>query len=250
VSLSQFIESSPEPECTLVVENRTAPQPIQAMLDDLFENQAVTVDEQDRLAGDENRVYLLRDGEVAATSPLSALRDAVLLINSDTYVTGARDPDDVDLPDVIAALEGRRFTLRGYPESDSEKLLLIVVSRYVERLSLESGGGKHRASFQRLSRIDDEKGTRSVYERLADSPVDVHIYGVPDWTPSRGFDVTMHGGWSPEFTDSWFVVHRPEDDGTPAALVANELEPGFWEGVWTFDPERVAAVECYVAREL
>lgn len=250
MSLSQFIESSPAPECTLVVENRTAPQPIQAMLDDLFENQAVTVDEQDRPAGDENQIYLLRDGEVAATSPLSTLRDVVLLINSDTYVTGARDPDDVDLPDVIAALEGRRFTLRGYPESDTEKLLLVVISRYVERLSLESDGGKHRASFQRLSRIVDEQGTRSVYERLADSPVDVHVYGVPDWTPPRGLAVTMHGGWTPEFTDSWFVVHRPEEDGTPAALVANELEPEVWEGVWTFDAARVDVINKYVEREL
>ncbi len=69
-------------------------------------------------------------------------------------------------------------------------------------------GGTIRSSFQRLSRIDDELGTRRVYERLGGTGVDAHPYGVPD-APPTGLDATIHGGRSVDFTDSWFVVFEP-----------------------------------------
>jgi DICT domain-containing protein len=57
---------------------------------------------------------------------------------------------------------------------------LIVISRYIERHAWQAGEGTLRTSFQRLSRIDDERGTREMYETLAGTDVRTHVYGIPD----------------------------------------------------------------------
>ena len=249
--LQQFVESADERALSLVVVNRESPRPIQTMLEGLFDGQPVEVDERRLPDGDDDVVLLVDDGEIVASSPLAALQESILLVNSDLYITGTRAATDVEIPDVVAAMENVRFTLRGYPESNKEKLLLITISRYIERLALENDGGTHRASFQRLSRIDDELGTRRVYERLAASTVDTHVYGVPDWTPPPDFEVTMHGGWTPTFRDSWFVTFASESaDGPHAALVALETEPRVWDGFWTFDSGDTRRISRYIERRL
>lgn len=249
--MDRFVESAERRNLSLVVVNREAPRQIRTMLEGLFDEQPITVDERRDPDEDANVVYLLDDGDLVATSPLVALQELILLVNSDLYITGTRDPHEVELPDVLAALEGVPFALRGYPESNKEKLLLVTVSRYIERLALESGGGTHRASFQRLSRIDDERGTRSVYERLGESDVETHVYGVPDWIPPSEFDVTVHGGRSGEYRDSWFVTFVPDaEDGRHGGLVALETGRRTWEGFWTFDTEDVTDIAQYVEREL
>jgi DICT domain-containing protein len=57
---------------------------------------------------------------------------------------------------------------------------LIVISRYIERHAWQAGEGTLRTSFQRLSRIDDERGTREMYETLAGTDIRTHVYGIPD----------------------------------------------------------------------
>jgi hypothetical protein len=47
-------------------------------------------------------------------------------------MTGARRLDESALPDMLAGLNDVQFEMRGYPESNSEKLLLIAVSRLIE----------------------------------------------------------------------------------------------------------------------
>ncbi|GAB7019540.1 DICT sensory domain-containing protein [Halostagnicola bangensis] len=249
MSLKQFIETTDRSELALAVVNREAPRQLQTMLEELFEGQPVSIEQQERADEDSDMVYLLDDGEVLAASPLSELRDSILLVNSDLYITGNRDPADLDLPDVFEGLEDVRFRLRGFPDSSKEKLLLITISRYIERLGLEGGGGTHRASFQRLSRLADERGTKSVYRNLAETDTNTHVYGIPDWTPD--YDVTVHGGRSQEFRDSWFVVYVPDDAAEQySALVAVERSPRSWEGFWTFDAETVTEIEAYIRREL
>lgn len=249
--LETLLDVADDRDVSLVVVNREAPRPIQSLLETLFDTQTVSVREEHVPEADVDVVYLVEDEDVVASSPLSAVRDSILLVNSDLYITGARGPDEVDPPDVIDGLEGCRFRLRGYPESNKEKLLLITISRYIERLALESDGGTHRASFQRLSRLEDERGTRYVYEELANSPVETHVYGIPDWRPPAEFDVTMHGGWSRDFRDSWFVLFTP-DGGTAdsAALLAIETSPRTWEGFWTYDAETVDRLNRYIERTL
>lgn len=251
MSLLEFVESVDSPDRSLVVVNRESPRPLQRMLEGMFEDQPVDVGEADVSEDVEDMVYLVEDDDIVATSSLVEIQESILLVNSDLYITGARGAGEVELPDVIEGLENVRFSLRGYPESNKEKFLLIVISRYIERIALDTGGGKHRASFQRLSRINDEQGTRAVYERLAETETDVHVYGMPDWTVPPEFGTTMHGGWSGDFRDSWFVVYVPDDEAEPhAALVAVETEPRYWDGFWTFDSALVRDINRYVEREL
>ena len=213
----------------------------------------------------ENLVLLMEEDEVVAGSTLGELGDAVLFVNSDLYVTGSRPLADVDLPSVISGLNDATFTLRGYPESNRQKLLLITISRFIERAAWMAGDGTLRSSFQRLSRIDDEVGTRDVYERVAETDVDAHLYGVPDELPA-GLDAVIHAGTAPDFTDSWFVVFRPpegphsaeSDPGTDlkrgveggVGLLAVETEPRVWRGLWTFDAERLSRLNRYIERNL
>jgi hypothetical protein len=204
------------------------------------------------------------DGVVAGET-IGELREAVLLVNSDLYITGTRELEDVDLPSVISGLDDTTFTLRGYPESNRQKLLLITISRFIERTAWMAGEGTLRSSFQRLSRINDEVGTREVYESVSAAGVDTHLYGVPDELP-RDLDAVVHGGDSTDFTDSWFVVYRPPEGPRPVpgepgsdlrrgveggvGLLAVETEPRVWRGMWTFDAERVHTMNRYIERNL
>jgi hypothetical protein len=179
------------------------------------------------------------------------MMDAFLLVNSDRYITGKSGFEGDSAPDVLTALDDVVFDLRGYPASNKEKLLLILISRYIERLALADGEGRIRSTFQRLSRLDDERGTRMIYETLSASPVDVHVYGRPGWTPPDSLDVTVHTGTSTDYRQSWCVVFVPENpDGTHAALVALETDQNVWRGMWTYDPERVRRVDRYLERQL
>jgi len=251
MSLASFVEGADTTGVALAVVNRESPRPLQRLLETMFDKQPVAVEEWDVNEEVRDVVYLVTDGDVVASSPLAELQRSVLTVNSDIYVTGSRGVEEVDVPDVIEGLTEIPFQLRGYPESNKEKLLLITISRYIEQLALENGGGKHRASFQRLSRLNDEQGTRAAYERLAESEVDTHLYGMPDWTPPPEFDVTIHGGWDQEFRESWFVVHVPDEESSRhAGLVALESEHALWHGFWTYDPATVQEINRYIEREL
>ncbi|MDZ7746550.1 MAG: DICT sensory domain-containing protein [Halobacteriales archaeon] len=193
-----------------------------------------------RLSPATRRRPIVEDGEIVARSPLGKVMDAFLLVNSDSYRTGTAGVDVHQAPDVLTALTDTRFQMRAFPASNKEKLLLIVLSRYIEQLALSADDGTLRTSFQRLSRINDERGTRKVYERLADSRVDTHIYGIPTEQVASG---RPHGPRrpTPVYSDSWFVIHTGTD--TPAALLCLQTGDNEWDGLWTFDADRVAAIE-------
>ncbi len=245
--LSEFVKARGGTTHEMAVINLTHPDPINRMVEKLFERQPVELVDVDESEFDDDTVILLKDGEVAASSPLDALLDAVLLVNSDLYTTGVVGIEDIELPEVIAKLSGTTFHVRGYPESDHEKMPLILISRYIERLSYLNGG-THRASFQRLSRIDDEKGTLKVYRKIGDRCPNVHVYGVPDRLPPRELDVTAHAGYSGDFDSTWFVLHVSEKES--AALVAVEVSANEWKGYWTFEDDEVSDVEETVKKYL
>jgi hypothetical protein len=254
VSLERFFDRATGRERSLVVVNRTAPEPVTRVLDRMFAEQDITVEERVSDEYDEDTVLLVEDEEVVTTSPLKALEQAILLVNSDLFRTGTRGLEETELPAVMEGLTDHLFTLRGYPESNKEKLLLIVVSRRIEQLAHSYGSGKLRTSFQRLSRLEDERGTREAYNAVAETDVDVHIYGQPDWVPSPNFPVTMHGGYKEDFRRSWFVLYDPppEKVGTydSAVLVAVEQDPGVWKAFWTYRRPVVADVASYIRRTL
>lgn len=251
VGLETFVTELDTPDRSLAVVNRSQPEPIQRMLNRLFADQPVPVEELDVESDEKDLVLLVEDGEVVASSSLDRLMQTILLVNSDMYITGSRQLDEVELPEVLAQLDETRFRLRGYPASNSEKLLLIAVSRVIERRAYETGVGTLRSSFQHLGRIRDERGTQEVYARLAETDVDVHVYGMAGTAPDFEFDVTVHTGEGGEYRHSWFVVFTPpEGTSGGAALVAIEDEPNVWDGFWTYRPELVRQIEAYIAEEL
>ena len=258
MGLEQFIDDHDGVERSLVVANRSQPEQLRSMLEGMFERQSVAVDEAivEDLPAD--TVLLLDgDGDLLARSPLSAVAESLLFTNSDAFKTGSTSLAETRLPDVITGLDGVTFRLRGYPQSHKEKLLLIAVSRHIERASWRRDAGTHRASFQKLSRIVDEQGTARVYRTLGESAVNTHVYGVDDCgndSPTE-LGVTVHAGTSEDYRDSWFVIHRPpgaERAGgpEPRTLLAVQDETGVWDGFFTSDREEALAVDDYVRREL
>ena len=258
MSLERFIDAHEGVERALVLANRSQPVQLMSMLSGMFAEQSVGVDEATLEGLPEDTVLLLDgDGELLARSPLSVVAESLLFTNSDAFITGSTDLEDTNLPDVITGLEGVQFRLQGYPQSDKEKLLLIAVSRHIERVAWERDAGSHRASFQKLSRIVDEKGTQRVYRRLAESGVDTHVYGVDDGGAERAakLGLNVHTGESPDYQDSWFVVHRPPNAADPSgpeplALLAIQDETGVWDGFFTTDREEALAVDDYVRDQL
>lgn len=253
MTLGSFIDdvaAATDRDYTLALVNHDRPEPVPRMVGRLFDDQPVSVDERQLTAFQDNVVALFADGDVVTTSPLSAFEREILFVNSDLYKTGEGHFESLETPAVLTELEDVAFRLRGYPESDTEKLVLIALSRYVERLAWTAGTGRLRSAFQRLSRIRDENGTGAVYRRLGGTDVAVHLYGRPDWIPPAEYEAVVHAGRSRLFRDFWFVVARPEGDGTAGALLAEEVDPGSWRGFWTFDDERVADVEAAIERLL
>lgn len=262
------------PPRSLVVVNRTSPRPIQQMLESTFGEQPVAVGESVSEDVEDDSVLLVEhsdDGtpQVVASSTFESIQQTILLVNSDLYKTGTSGVEDFELPSVIRELADVTFRLRGYPLSNREKLLMIAISRSIEQQAWRAGCGRLRSSFQRLSRLSDERGTRRVYRMLGNSPVQTHVYGVPDRVPPRDVGVTVHGGHSTDFRRSWFVVYTPPKPGDtrwrdrtsdggakgseprgPAALLAVETDDKVWEGYWTFDPALVGEIDGYIERNL
>lgn len=249
-SLAGFIDEVETSKKTLLFLNRTEPKSLVNLLRRGLGDQPVTITERQIPEGTQDIVCLIDEGEVVAMTPISHLMDAYLLINSDRYRTGTRQIESESFPDVLTGLDEVEFTLRGYPKSAKKKLLLILISRFIEFQAFSHGRGTLRATFQYLSRLDDELGTRTVYEWLADSNVDTHVYGVND-APEMVTDigVTVHSGSHEEYRRSWVVVFTPPQDDTTdgqVALVAIETGRNVWRGMWTYEPERVSRVNEYV----
>ena len=251
MTLRRFLDHVDNPDRSLVVINRQAPEPIQRTLEKMFDGQPVSIEEVDIPTEGDDQVLVVEDETVIARSPLRELQDAILTVNSDLFITGTRQLEAVELPDALKELDELPFFLRGYPEAHSEKLLLILVSRYIERIAWEHQSGTLRTSFQSLDRIEDEIGTNQVYRRLDASPVDVHVYGTPGWEPPPESTITIHAGYEQDFVESWFVVYvPPEDEDGHVALLALEDGPNEWSGFWTYRPDKVAALEEYITRRL
>jgi len=245
-SIRDFFDGVSDTDVSLVTINRTQPKPVQELLADAFSAQSLDLVERSLPQDDDDVVALRKDGEVHAVSSLNDLMQSFLLVNADRFQTGTKGFDD-DIPDVLKGMDDTLFDLRGYPVSNKEKLLLILISRHIERLAYEAAEGRLRSTFQRLSRLEDELGTKKVYERLAGRTVDVHVYGVPDGVPEQ-LDVTVHRGTSDEYRRSWSVVFQPPAENRGAALLAHQQEPNRWEGFWTYDADTVSRIDDYLAR--
>jgi len=247
-SLSQFFAEADAPDRTLAIVGREHPEPIRDLFADAFGRLDVDLEEVETGSEDDSTAVLMGDDGVVATSPMEKLRNTILLVNADLYTTGLSGVEKYEAPSVLTELDEAVYTLRGFPESTKEKLLLIVMSRFIERRALEAGDGRLDVAFQQLSRIHDEYGTGRIYERLSESDVEVHAYGVPD-VDSVGYDgMTIHSGRAERYRRSWFVVYTPPDGGEHAALVAVETDQNVWRAMWSYDSDRVNAIRRHIIR--
>jgi len=239
--MNRLIDRLANASPTMRIDPDACVTPVRETVERVFENQPVSVTTGTPDQGDE--IVVARDGGVVASSSTDELLRSLLLVNSDVYLTGGQDLEEIEVPDILKALEETPFQLRGYPESDSEKLILTVISREIERIAYERGEGTLRVGFQYLSRLVDEPGTYEVYEQLCDTDLDVHVYGVEDARPPAELDLTVHPGTSEFHRRSWFVVFDPpSSDERPAGLYAIEREPNHWDGFWTFRSESVESI--------
>ena len=239
-SFREFLEAQRAPERELLVVNWDGPEQVESLLQRAFGSLSLDLEQRHRPEMGENLVVLVEDGTVVASSSLEALQRAVLFVNVDLYRTGLSGIDRYEAPDVLTAMDEMLFSLRGFPASTKEKLLLVVMSRFIEKRALEAGQGRLDVAFQELSRMEDEYGTAKVYERLARSDLEMHVYGVPDAVPEVD-GITVHAGESERYRRSWFVVFRPPPGEEPAALLAMEAGPNEneWDAMWTYDRGRV-----------
>lgn len=248
--IDRLFRQLPSRSCTIRIDPDASVAPIRETVERLFDTQPVAV-----TGGpvDGGGIEVIRDGERIASSSADELLQAVLLVNSDVYISGSRPLEDCRLPEVLCALDEIPFLVQGYPNSDTEKLLLIAVSREIERLAYERGRGTLLVGFQQLSRLVEEPGTSHVYERLSETELDIHAYGVEDVSLPAEFDLTVHTGDSHFYRRSWFVVFQPPSDDHPttraAGLFSTERGPNRWDGFWTFDADRVDAIARTVAEQ-
>jgi hypothetical protein len=247
--LKRFFQGREDPGWTVQVVNRTDPKPVLNMLEKLFNGLSTDISEKQLGGMQDDLVLLLRDGEVVQTSPIDTLRDTLLMVNADLYRTGTEPLEDIDPPDIIFEFAGAVFSLRGFPASNTEKLVLILMSRYIESLARQTGAGTLRTSFQRLSRLDDEGGTWRVYRKLGETEgMETHVYGIPDWTPPADAGLSVHGITDTMITENWFVVHRrPDDSG--AAMLALLIDRNEWKSFWTFDTDEIQAIDDCIQQE-
>lgn len=239
--IKQLADVSP----TMRIDPDACVAPVRETVEQVFENQPVSI--ATATADQNDDIVVERDGEIVASSSADELLQSVLLVNSDVYITGEQNLDNIEFPDILKALEGVPLRLRGYPESDSEKLLLIAASREIERIAYESGEGTLQVGFQRLSRLVEEPGTYNVYDQLCETDIDIHVYGVKDTRQPVKLDLTVHTGTSDFYRRCWFVAFNPSSsDEQPVGLWAIEREPNCWKGFWTFQPQSVESIRATI----
>lgn len=261
-SIESFITATHPANKRLIVNCDQLPDSIFGLFEEFLSEQPISIsyfDESDSLFDVEGDVAILvEDGDIVAQTDLYDMVYGILTVNSDFYTTGTRNLSDVTLHSVITSLDEVPFRVRGFPQSDKEKMILIYMSRVIERLACESPSGTLRASFQHLSRLTAEDGTQRVYEAVSETDTDVHVYGVNDLDKTLSMDVTVHGGTSHEYRNSWFVIYTPDGTGVShspfdfksAALVAYQMGPNDYKGFWTFSNSMVEEIEDYVVSSI
>lgn len=114
---------------------------------------------------------------------------------------------------------------------------LLAVSREIEDRAFRVGNGTLRVSFQTLSTF---KSQAKLYRQLASSTdLDIHIYGIDDWTPPVIPGITYHELTADLLGQYWVLAFDGGSIASQAsALVAQEQRDGY-NGVWTDDTKLV-----------
>lgn len=121
-----------------------------------------------------------------------------------------------------------------------ERRELLAVSREIEDRAYRVGAGTLRVSFQSLSTF---RAQTDVYRTLgAETDLDVHIYGVEDWTPPSIPGVTYHADVAAQFEPYWVLAFDGGADPVQACGLAAEERADGYRGFWTDDPGTVESI--------
>jgi hypothetical protein len=205
-------------------------------LESQFDTRNVSVRYRDLPPGPDPFLVIETDGEFNGALPLSELER--LLEPPVTKPDGAEDVSEgyrvlFDLLDktVYTALERRQ---------------LLAVSREIEDRAFRVGEGTLRVSFQTLSTFESQA---PLYHKLASATdLDVHIYGVDDWTPPEIEGITYHEFAAGPLDRYWVLAFDGGPDGAhPCGLVGQEQSDGF-DGFWTDDGGMVGEIMTRLGR--
>lgn len=232
-SLQAVFEQVASERLTLFVVN--APDDARAELERLLSRLNVEVRGATLPDGPASFVVLSRGDELVAAEPVERVR-----VSADGF-EGDQLPDQRDLSTVFSEVVAAEFGVRNVTRRE-----LVRTSRLFERAARRREAGTLHAGFQRLSRIGADERTHDLYQALADTEVDIHLYGEPDADP--GIEgATVHGSDAAEIRDSWFVAYDGAGDpDRMGALLCFERKPGSYDGFWTFRPEIVAGLVSYL----
>ncbi|EMA70755.1 sensor protein [Halorubrum aidingense JCM 13560] len=114
---------------------------------------------------------------------------------------------------------------------------LLAVSREIEDRAFRVGEGTLWVSFQTLSTF---RSQTEVYRTLgAETDLEIHIFGVEDWTPPPISGITYHAEAAARFEPYWVLAYDGgTDEAQACALVAEEHANGY-TGFWTNDSATV-----------
>jgi hypothetical protein len=207
-------------------------------------SQAGSSDLVDRLA---TRNVTVEHRQLPPTGP-----DPFVVVHDRETFAGVLCLDDLELfltPPIVrpgrreGLSEGYRVLLDLLDEtlfSALSRRQLLATSREIEDRALRTGRGTLRVGFQSLSVFRTQIG---LYRRLAaETELQIHVYGEPDWAPPAIEGITYHGDRTGRLSPFWCLAF--DGGGTEAqacALVAREREDGY-VGFWTYDPEFVAEI--------
>jgi hypothetical protein len=238
MTLKDFIKEAENRDRSMVVFETEADESERLeRLERFFDVGTVSREREPRLVA--QFASILPKEEVVAVSTLDEFDGDFLLVDSGFEVVGTRSRDQIDAPEFVVRIDEVTFLVAA-----GNTPLLTEMSHHIEELALDRDAGTLWTGMQELSRLDESR-TRGIYERLADSGVESHVFGQSgESDPDPG--VETHGDARTEILESWFVVYQ--DDAGSAALVAVETDPGTFRGFWTFESELADRVGEYVRR--
>ncbi|QKY19168.1 histidine kinase [Halolamina sp. CBA1230] len=120
-----------------------------------------------------------------------------------------------------------------------ERRELTAISREIEDRAHRVGTGTLHVGFQRLSVFRTELPE---YRRLAATDLDIHVYGIEDWTPPDIPGVSYHACADDQLGRYWALAFDGGEEGAHSCgLLAREEADGY-TGFWTDDSATVAAI--------